>query len=49
MKRFLFAGLLFLMPLNANALPENPENLNKLEKDIKIHPYVNKYLKKIKL
>ena len=36
MKRFLFAGLLFLMPLNANALPESPENLEKLEKELSL-------------
>ena len=36
MKRFLFAGLLFLMPLNANALPESQENLEKLEKELSL-------------
>ena len=36
MKRFLIAGLLFLMPLNANALPESPENLEKLEKELSL-------------
>ena len=36
MKRFLFAGLLFLMPLNANALPENQENFKKLEKELSL-------------
>jgi len=36
MNRFLFAGLLFLMPLNANALPESPENLEKLEKELSL-------------
>ena len=33
MKGFLFAGFLFLMPLNANALPESQANLKKLEKE----------------
>tara|TARA_B100001093_G_scaffold333463_1_gene318435 strand:- start:919 stop:1413 length:495 start_codon:yes stop_codon:yes gene_type:complete len=36
MNRFLFAGLLFLMPLNANALPESQENLEKLEKELSL-------------
>ena len=36
MKRFLFAGLLFLIPLNANALPESQENLEKLEKELSL-------------
>ena len=36
MKRFLFAGLLFLMPLNTNALPENQENFKKLEKELSL-------------
>ena len=36
MKRFLCAGLLFLMPLNVNALPESPENLEKLEKELSL-------------
>ena len=36
MKRFLFAGLLFLMPLNANALPKSQENLEKLEKELSL-------------
>ena len=36
MKRFLCAGLLFLMPLNANALPESQENLEKLEKELSL-------------
>ena len=36
MKRFLFAGLLFLMHLNANALPESQENLEKLEKELSL-------------
>ena len=31
MKNFLFAGVLFLIPLNAYALPESAENLRKLE------------------
>ena len=30
------AGLFFLMPLNANALPENQENLKKLEKQLSL-------------
>ena len=31
MKKLLLAGLLFITPLTANALPENSENLKKLE------------------
>ena len=36
MKRFLLAGILFLVPLNANALPEKTENLRKLEKELSL-------------
>ena len=32
MKKLLLAGLLLITPITANALPENPENLKKLEK-----------------
>ena len=31
MKKLLLVGLLFITPLTANALPESPENLKKLE------------------
>jgi len=36
MKNFLFAGLLFLMPLNTYALPESAENIRKLEEGFRL-------------